>query len=257
MRNESYNMNDSDMGGGLLVPSSFRRIDPELRAEIESVEGEEKVALILKRCFDITMNLKELPFSVDFPIAEIEIDLYVLELESAKLFKAAAPNVRPLIIAAVLASTYVDLDAEAELKLFLPFIDIDLIKGAVIAKEMGVPFKIFVGVPEAKLDEYLTATKEAQIENIEYRPINYDDAKMTIMAFSECDDYVFDPISVTAAVVFEEVEEETEEDASIIVSMASPMEYAREVLTALGVKLKDENDAKKKLEELFAIDDIE
>ena len=74
-------------------------------------------------------------------------------------------------------------------------------------------------------------------------------------AFCEENDYVFDTSSVAAASVCDEYVDETgDETPAIILSVASPMERARDTLLALKIKSKDEEDAREQLEQLFAIE---
>ena len=220
-------------------------MDDKLLSEIADCDGAKRIKLILEKCFSLSANEDMLPNDCDFPIVEIEDNLFVLELERAGMFVSIDTKKRPFVIAAALISAYVDLGVDGKVNLFLPQ-NKDFVDGAVLAKNVGVPFEIFVGADEDAEDEkacYIGIDKKAVGE--------------IINDFSDFDDYVFDPISALAAGAFASVEEDVEDMPSVIVSVASPMQYAKEVISALGVKARDEQEAKRKLEELFAVDMIE
>ena len=236
---KAANINDFDKDGGIFVPSSFSRIDADVLQEFDEVSDDERIGFILKRCFGIAFDDKELLLS-DIPLVEIEEDLYVLELANANRFKAVDKELRPFVIAAELISVCVDLGFE-ETNLFLPSENNDFIKGATLAKDAGVNVNIFVGASEDREEDKFT-----------YIAINNSDIKAMIKDFSDFDDYVFDPVSALGAGAFAIVEGENDAP-SIIVSVANPLDYAIEVARALGVKAKDEDEAKRKLEELYAL----
>ena len=236
-------------GRRYLFPSSFRTMDDKLLCEIAACDGADRIALILEKCFSKSIDRSLLANSCDFPIVEIEEDLYVLEFERAKAFAFEDEKLRPFVIAAVLISAYVDLDVEGHANLFLPCTDAckDFVSGAVVAKNAGVPFDVFVGA-------YDSATK---INGVNVIDVEQTAVHELIRDFSDFDDYVFDPISALAAGAFACVEDEVEGTPSIIASVESPMNFAKEVLSALGVRAKDEEQAREKLETLFAVEPLE
>ena len=216
-------------------------MDDKLWSEIAACDSAKRIRLILEKCFSMSVDEDVLQSVCDFPIVEIEDNLFVLELERAGMFVSIDTIKRPFVIAAVLTSAYMDLDTSEKANLFLPN-DKDLVCGAVLARDLGVPIDIFVGADEDKEEKacFIGIDKKAVGE--------------IIKDFSDFDDYVFDPISALAAGAFACVEEDVEDMPSVIVSVASPMQYAKEVISALGVKARDEQEAKRKLEELFAVD---
>ncbi len=225
-----------------------------LKESIEAADGEERISLILKECFNETIEGAE--EYCDFPMVELEENLFVLELESARAFESVKESRRPMLIAAVFAAAYSDLAEGETVKLFLPFAK-DLLFGAVLAKKIGVPIEIVVGVAEEDADDLKECVKALTDEKIKCVNVSKEAAHETMNNFNEYDDYVLDPVSARAASAFEEGEEDGDETPSIIVSIDSPMRYAREVLMAVGVKAKDEKEARRKLEELFAVEPIE
>ncbi|MBO4554568.1 MAG: hypothetical protein J5713_02185 [Clostridia bacterium] len=241
-------INDFDLGGGLLVPSSFSRIDNALKEKIESVDGIERLALVLKACFGTELNFENLN-DCDFPLVELEEDLFVLELESANGFKAVEEAKRPLLIAAVFASAYADLQIDGNVRLFLPYEykHFDVLRGALLAQKTGVPFEVYVGAKEEDFDKCQKALKDANCIAISREAV-----KETMNNFNDYDDYVFDVASALGASAFECVEEEGDAP-SVIVSVANPLENPLATLEAFDVKAKDEKDAIKKLKTLFAL----
>ncbi len=220
-------------------------MDDKLWSEIAACDSAKRIRLILEKCFSTSVDEDVLQSVCDFPIVEIEDNLFVLELERAGMFVSIDTKQMSFVIAAVFASAYMDLDIDGKINMFLPN-DKDLVCGAVLARDLGVPIDIFVGADEDKEEE------KACFIGIDKKAVGE-----IIKDFSDFDDYVFDPISALAAGAFACVEEDVEDMPSVIVSVASPMQYAKEVISALGVKARDEQEAKRKLEELFAVDMIE
>ena len=227
-----------------LFPSSFRTMDDKLLDQIAALDGAERMEFILENCFSLKADFGEA--LCDFPLVEIEENLCVLELESAKAFESFEEKLRPFIAAAALVSAYMDLGVDGKANLFLPYADgyKVLAAGAVLAKNV-VPIEVFFGTSES----------ETAVENVTCFEIDRADVKLIIRDFSDFDDYVLDPISALAAGAYDAVD--ADETPSIIVSVASPMRFATEVLSALGVRAKDEKVAREKLEELFAVEPIE
>lgn len=234
------NINDFDKDGGIFVPSSFSRIDATLKQELEELIGNERVGLILKKCFGASCDA-QLTIECDFPLVEIEDNLFVLELASAKSFETVDAESRPFVIAAVLMSACIDLN-EKETNLFFPIGNDDLQKGAVLAKNAGADINIFVG-----------AGKDSQDGDVTYIEVDDSEIKAIIKDFSDFDDYVFDPVSALAAGAFACLEDEIEDMPSIIVSVENPLDRALDVARALGIKARDEDEAKRKLEEMYAL----
>lgn len=244
---------DCDMGGGLIVPSSLHRIEGALKDKIDEAD-EEKTSLILKECFGETVE--RIKDYCDLPIVELEENLFVIELESVRAFEGVEKEKRAMLIASTFAAAYSDLAIEGRARLFLPF-EKGLLFGAVLAKRIGVPFEIFVASEEEEFAVCQASVKALNDKDVKCASASKDAAFETINNFSEYDDYIFDPVSAMAASAFEAVEEDEDEVPSIIVSVASPMRFALEVTRALGVKAKDEKEARRKLEELFAVEPIE
>ncbi len=231
-----------------IIPSSFRNMDDKLLDEIAALDGAERIEYILDKCFSIKADIVQaLPNGCDFPLVEIEEDLFVLELESAKSFVSIDTKIRASVIASVLLSSYIDLAVDDEVDLFLPYdgVNIDLVDGALLANSLGAPFKVFVGASKKDINKQEVTCYEIDGESV----------KELIKDFSDFDDYVFDPVSVLAAGAYDCVENDG--IPSVVVSIASPMQYAKEVLSALGVKARDEQEARIKLEDLFAVEPID
>lgn len=225
-----------------MFPSSFRTMDDKLLDEITALEGAERIKFILDKCFAFDVDIKKVQ---DFALVEIEENLCVLELANAKAFVSFDEKVIKYVVAAVVVSAYIDM-ACGKLNLFLPYDETftSLIDGAVLAKSL-LPIEIFVGASGNKFCG----------EGVTLKEIDEDEVGLIIRDFSDFDDYVFDPVSALAAGAYDLVEDE--DTPSVIVSVASPMTRAREVLQALGFRAKDEKSAREKLEELFAIEPIE
>lgn len=217
-------------------------MDDKLLDEITALDGADRIRCVLDKCFALDVDLASLR---DFALVEIEENLCVLELASAKAFASFDEKVRKYVVAAVLASAYIDLSC-GKLNLFLPYDETfrSLIDGAILAKSL-LPIEIFVG----------TASSGVRDDGVTYVEIDDDEVGLIIRDFSDFDDYVFDPVTALAAGAYDVIEDE--DTPSVIVSVASPMTRAREVLQALGFRAKDEKSAREKLEELFAVEPIE
>ena len=243
------------MGDGLLVPSSFRRIDGALKDEIEETDGEERIAIILKKCFGIDAKVDALKACDDLPVIELEEDLYVLELERVGKAKCATAQ-KSILVAAAIASAYVDLELDGKCRVFLPFEEKrkELTLGAVYAKAI-LPIEVFVGVAEEDLDKcqsWLESLSVPHASDVICVAANNECVYETMNNFNDYDDYVFDVVSALGASAFESVEDEGDAPSIVIVT-ASPYDFPLQTLSAFGVKAKDEKEAIKKLKTLFAL----
>ena len=240
---------DFDEGGGIFVPSSFSRIGCEERAKLLSLDGEEREKYIFG------LLGAETNASIGGALVELEEDVFVLELDrERKILK----DKQAVAFAAELVSVYFDLETEGRVRLFLSY-EKALIFGAVFAETIGIPLEIFVATDKKQRRECECACDELKTIFPSRGDISIisvgDEVEETIKNFSDFDDYVFGLASGGAAVAFEAAEREDEEGmTSIIVATDSPLDNPQEVLACLGERAGDEDEAKKKLATLFAIE---
>ena len=239
---------DFDEGGGLFVPSSFSRIGCEERAKLLAMTGEERENYILKL---LGAGKCE---TGDNALVELEEGVFVLELDRGRKERK---EMQAVAFAAGLASAYFDLETEKKLCLFLPY-ERALLFGAVYAEMLGIPLEIFVATDKKQRRECERTCDDLKDLFPTRGEINVltvgDEIEETIKNFSDFDDYVFGLSSAGAAVAFEAAEGEDSDSLSVIVATDSPMDNPQEVLACLGERAKDEEDAKKKLATLFAIE---
>ena len=61
-------------------------MDDKLWSEIAACDSAKRIRLILEKCFSMSVDEDVLQSVCDFPIVEIEDNLFVLELERAGMF---------------------------------------------------------------------------------------------------------------------------------------------------------------------------
>ena len=217
----------------------YTRVETTAIEPLERIRNFNEFHLPLSDGLDLRIDLRNR--------AERSHALKILRVAELEIRDAVTVDQPPIFVAAAaLVSAYMDLGVDGKANLFLPYADgyKVLAAGAVLAKNV-VPIEVFFGTSES----------ETAVENVTCFEIDRADVKLIIRDFSDFDDYVLDPISALAAGAYDAVD--ADETPSIIVSVASPMRFATEVLSALGVRAKDEKVAREKLEELFAVEPIE
>ncbi|MBQ9275997.1 MAG: hypothetical protein IJ226_00190 [Clostridia bacterium] len=238
---------DFDEGGGIFVPSSFSRIGSEERTKLLALSGDER-----ERYISELLGI-EAQGTQESTLVELEEDVFVLELDRAR---KCLKERQATAFAAELASVYFDLETEGRVRVFLPY-EKALIYGAVFAEALGIPLEIFVATDKKERRECESVCDELKTIFPSRKDISIlvvgDEVEESIKNFSDFDDYVFGLASGRATVAFEAAEGE-EDVPSIIVATDSPLDNPKEVLACLGEKAKDEDEAKKKLATLFAIE---